>query len=72
MVNSTLHQKESRPIQQYTSPLVRTTKRILIVNYENDVNFALKLVLEEQRSGGQDRTGVTVSRSILLTTIFQH
>jgi two-component SAPR family response regulator len=56
MVNSTLHQKESRPIQQYTSPLVRTTKRILIVNYENDVNFALKLVLEEQRSGGQDRS----------------
>ena len=56
MVNSTLHQKESRPIQQYTSPLLRATKRILIVNYENDVNFALKLVLEQQRSGGQDRS----------------
>ena len=31
------------------------TKRILIVNYENDVNFALKLVLEEKGKGGVDR-----------------
>jgi CheY-like chemotaxis protein len=40
-------------IQQYKdSSLITTRKRILIVNYEDDVNFALKLVLEEQTYKG--------------------
>ena len=29
------------------------TKRILIVNYDDDVNFALKIVLEEERQGDE-------------------
>src|SRR5919205_280301 len=53
MVSSILHQNEQQLIQQYNSHQVDTTKRILLVNYENDVNFALKFVIERKRSGIQ-------------------
>ena len=56
MVGSTLHQNEQRLIQQYNSHPLSTSKRILIVNYENDVNFALKLVLERELWGRQDKS----------------
>jgi two-component system, OmpR family, response regulator len=43
------HQQQQQLIQQYKKTYTHTaTKRILIVNYEYDVNFALKLVLEEE------------------------
>ena len=53
MVSSILHQNEQQLIKQYNSHQVDTTKRILLVNYENDVNFALKFVIERKRSGIQ-------------------
>src|SRR5438067_5220064 len=44
--NNALQQNQDQLlIQQYKSA---ATKRILIVNHEDDVNFALKLVLEEE------------------------
>ena len=39
--------------QQYKSYTDRATKGILIVNYDDDVNFALKIVLEEERGGDE-------------------
>jgi CheY-like chemotaxis protein len=52
MTNNMMLQKQEL-IQQYKDrSLITTPKRILIVNYEDDVNFALKLVLEEQTYNG--------------------
>ena len=50
---SRLHLKVQQLIQRYNSHPLDTTKRILLVNYENDVNYALKLVLEGELSGIQ-------------------
>jgi CheY-like chemotaxis protein len=51
MYTNALHQQEQqRPVQQYK---IAARKRILIVNHEDDVNFSLKLVMEED--GGQVR-----------------
>ena len=44
-------QQQQQMIQQYRSYTDAATKRILIVNYDDDVNFALKIVLEEERQG---------------------
>jgi DNA-binding response OmpR family regulator len=41
--------QQQQMIQQYRSYTDAATKRILIVNYDDDVNFALKIVLEEER-----------------------
>jgi CheY-like chemotaxis protein len=44
MGSSTLHQQQKQQlVQEYKST---ERKRILVINYEDDVNFALKLVLE--------------------------
>lgn len=40
-------QQKQQLVQEYKSA---ARKRILLVNYEDDVNFALKLVLEERGS----------------------
>jgi CheY-like chemotaxis protein len=45
MGSGTLDQQKQQLIHQYKSA---PRKRILIVNHEDDVNFALKLVLEEE------------------------
>ena len=45
MDSITLQQQEQLLIQEYKSA---ERKRVLIVNHEHDVNFALKLVLEEE------------------------
>ena len=42
-------QQQQQLIQQYRSYTDAATKRILIVNYDDDVNFALEIVLEEER-----------------------
>src|ERR687886_394710 len=53
-INTLQHQHQHQQLQllhQYKKSYTHTpTKRILIVNYEYDVNFALKLVLEEENS----------------------
>jgi DNA-binding NtrC family response regulator len=48
MDSKILQQQQQQLIEQYKSYTNASTKRILIVNYEDDVNFALKLVLEEE------------------------
>jgi two-component system, OmpR family, response regulator len=48
MDSKTLQQQQQQLIEQYKSYTNASTKRILIVNYEDDVNFALKLVLDEE------------------------
>jgi two-component SAPR family response regulator len=51
-INTLQHQHQQlQLLHQYKKSYTHTpTKRILIVNYEYDVNFALKLVLEEENS----------------------
>ena len=51
-INTLQHQHQQlQLLHQYKKSYTHTpTKRILIVNYEDDVNFALKLVLEEENS----------------------
>ncbi len=44
--------QQQQMIQQYRCYTDAATKRILIVNYD-DVNFALKIVLEEERQGDE-------------------
>jgi DNA-binding NtrC family response regulator len=51
MDSNTLEQQQQL-IVQYTHA---TVKRILIVNYEDDINFALKLVLEDETKEGRDK-----------------
>ena len=55
MDSNTSQQQQEQLIQQYESYTHAATKRILIVNYEDDVNFALKLILEEETEGGDMR-----------------
>jgi CheY-like chemotaxis protein len=43
-------QQQQHLIQQYKHYSLTSVKRILIVNYEDDVNFALKLVLEQEKA----------------------
>src|SRR6476660_7737249 len=50
-MDSNTMQQQQQMIQQYRSYTDAATKRILIVNYDDDVNFALKIVLEEERGG---------------------
>ena len=50
-----MQQQQQQMIQQYRSYTDAATKRILIINYDDDVNFALKIVLEEERGGGDKR-----------------
>lgn len=50
-MDSNTMQQQQQLIQQYRGYTDATTKRILIVNYDDDVNFALKIVLEEERGG---------------------
>jgi CheY-like chemotaxis protein len=45
--------QQQQMIQQYRCYTDAATKRILIVNYDDDVNFALKIVLEEERQGDE-------------------
>ena len=52
MDSITLQQQEQLLIQKYKSA---ERKRILIVNHEDDVSFALKLVLEEEGSREVDK-----------------
>jgi CheY-like chemotaxis protein len=42
--------QQQQLIQQYKHDSLTSPIRILIVNYEDDVNFALKLVLEEEKA----------------------
>ena len=49
-------QQQQQLILQYKSYThTATVKRILIVNYEDDVNFSLKLVLEDETKEERDR-----------------
>jgi hypothetical protein len=54
MDSNTMQQQQQQMIQQYRSYTDAATKRILIINYDDDVNFALKIVLEEERGGKQE------------------
>ena len=58
MSNKTLHQykQQQQLVQQYKDRKVTTAKRILIVNHEDDVNLALKLVLEELNYNNEGET----------------
>lgn len=63
MSNKTLHQykqQQQQLVQQYKDHKVTIAKRILIVNHEDDVNLALKLVLEE---GNYNNVGETEGNS---------
>jgi two-component system OmpR family response regulator len=51
MDSNTMQQQQQQMIHQYRSYTDAATKRILIINYDDDVNFALKIVLEEERGG---------------------
>jgi CheY-like chemotaxis protein len=51
-MDSNTMQQQQQMIQQYRCYTDAATKRILIVNYD-DVNFALKIVLEEERQGDE-------------------
>ena len=62
-------QQQQQMIQQYRSYTDAATKRILIVNYDDDVNFALKIVLEEER---REETRGIISKLIPLTILFRH
>ena len=55
MDSNAMQQQQQQMIQQYRSYTDAATKRILIINYDDDVNFALKIVLEEERGGGDKR-----------------
>jgi CheY-like chemotaxis protein len=55
MDNNNTFQQQQQLLQQHKSYTHTATKRILIVNYEDDVNFALKLVLEKEGEQGGDK-----------------
>src|ERR671930_616085 len=50
MENNTTKQKQMQQYKNNIQTHIRVTKKILIVNSEDDVNLALKLALEEENS----------------------